>query len=702
MLVDSWASTGVVAVLAAPFSRLALSPRPAGASAGSCSAASCSGRTHQGTPARFRNMEGKFFNGGRRRAPHHALAALEDDAQEPSRRRGRRAKATGSSSAASTPAASSSSGSSSDSDTKSVPESDGDDDDDDGADPARRMASLVALVAMSTDQNPSAVAKHLRDDAETYRALEREAKGSAGVRAADGPERRIARNLEVLVDALGCAPADLAAIVRAFPAILVLDADDDVRAVVQFLTGPIPLGGVGMTPKAAKECVRRDPKMLGQSVKDELRPKFEYLVEHAGLRPGNVGDMLWLDLETQIKPRVEFLALECGMGSTAAAAAIRNFPPSQSHVLYRHFENPENMARKALKCLREEVGMSAEQVSLAIGRFPKILDYSPEKIAGCFEFLRATCALTEEECRRVIAATPQVVGLSVEENMAPKHRLLVHELGLGEDGAREVIACFPNLWTVANDNIRARFTFFLETVGCSREDLTAMLSSHPHGVLSLSTDNILESMNFIENVFATLPAEDTQRRTLGAGGPRERAVAVLAKVPMLVGYSVERKMRPTVDYIRETHPDVCAFRALKMCTNSLGGTIMPRCYFKERAGWNVLLVTAVHMSKSRFCEKVGITVAEYDEKAAEFIELTERMHPPPAKPRTPAFAIRSAIKAQTKRTTSRATAGAETAEKVSYGRNGQNGATTERRRATRREAAEARRRAAAKDAPDGE
>ena len=692
MLVDSWASTGVVAVLAAPLSRLALSPRPAGASAGSCSAASCSGRTHQGTPARFRNMEGQFFNGGRRRAPH-ALAALEDDAQEPPRRRGRRAKATGSSSAASTPAASSSSGSSSDSDTKSVPESDDDDDDDDdGADPARRMASLVALVAMSTDQNPSAVAKHLRDDAETYRALEREAKGSAGVRAAEGPERRIARNLEVLVNELGCAPADLAAIVRAFPGVLALDADDDVRAVVQFLTGPIPLGGVGMTKAAAKELlVRREPKMLGQSVKDALRPKFEYLVEHAGLRPGNVGDMLWLDLETQIKPRVEFLALECGMGSTAAAAAIRNFPPSQSHVLYRHFENPENMARKALKCLREEVGMSAEQVSFAIGRFPKILDYSPEKIAGCFEFLRSTCALTEEECRRVIAATPQVVGLSVEENMAPKHRLLVHELGLGEDGAREVIACFPNLWTVANDNIRARFTFFLETVGCSREDLTAMLASHPHGVLSLSTDNILESMNFIENVFATLPADDTQRRTLGDGGPRELAVAVLAKVPMLLGYSVERKMRPTVDYIRETHPDVCAFRALKMCTNSLGGTIMPRCYFKERAGWNVLLVTAVHMSKSRFCEKVGITVAEYDEKAAEFIELTERMHPPPAKPRTPAFAIRSAIKAQTKRTTSK------TAEKAEKG-----ATTTERRRATRREAAEARRRAAAKDAPDGE
>ena len=295
-----------------------------------------------------------------------------------------------------------------------------------------------------------------------------------------------------------------------------------------------------MTTAAAKECVRRDPKMLGQSVKDKLRPKFEYLVEHAGLRPGNVGDMLWLDLETQIKPRVEFLALECGMGSTAAAAAIRNFPPSQSHVLYRHFENPENMARKALKCLREKVGMSAEQVSFAIGRFPKILDYSPEKIAGCFEF----CArrARREECRRVIAATPQVVGLSVEENMAPSIVCWRTSWASGKTarGGHRLLSKPVDRPKTHSSAIHV----FLETVGCC-ENLTAMLASHPHGVLSLSTDNILESMNFIENVFATLPWT-----THSAG--RSAAVAdlrlVLAKVPMLLGYSVERKMRPTVDY----------------------------------------------------------------------------------------------------------------------------------------------------------
>ena len=212
---------------------------------------------------------------------------------------------------------------------------------------------------MSTDQTPAAVTKLLRDDDATYRALAREADAAGD--GPDGPERRIAQNLLFLSHELGCDANDLAAIVRAFPGVLALDADDDMRVVVAFLTGPIPTGGVGMTVAAARECVRRDPKMLAQSVKNKLSPKFEYLVEHAGLRPGNVGDMLRLDLETQIKPRVQFLALTCGMGSAAAAAAIRKSNPSQVHLLSKGFEDPGHNAHAALACMR------AGQVSKDVG-----------------------------------------------------------------------------------------------------------------------------------------------------------------------------------------------------------------------------------------------------------------------------------------------------------------------------------------------
>ena len=314
--------------------------------------------------------------GGRRVGPSRALATL-DDAERPPRRsgrggKGRRAKVSGASSPASTSTASSGSGS-------------GEENDDDD-DLIRRMG---ALVAMSTDQTPALVTKLLRDDAATYRALEREADAAGD--GADGPERRIAQNLLFLSHELGCDADDLAAIVRAFPGVLTLDVDDDMRVVVAFLTGPIPTGGVGMTVAAARECVRRDPKMLAQSVKNQLSPKFEYLVEHAGLRPGNVGDMLRLDLETQIKPRVQFLALTCGMGSAAAAAAIRKSNPSQVHLLSKGFEDPGHNAHAALACMRAGSGMSSEQLSAALGKYPKMLDYSPEKLTKCFGFLGKSC-----------------------------------------------------------------------------------------------------------------------------------------------------------------------------------------------------------------------------------------------------------------------------------------------------------------------
>ena len=587
MWVDLVGPAGAVAVLAAaPLSRFALG-RHTGTGASSVPSTSCSGRTgHGASSARLRNncSEGIVGgSGGRRVGPSRALAAL-DDAERPPRRsgrggKGRRAKASGASSPASTSTASSGSGS-----------SDGDADvrcrNDDDDDLIRRMG---ALVAMSTDQTPAAVTKLLRDDDATYRALAREADAAGD--GADGPERRIAQNLLFLSHELGCDADDLAAIVRAFPGVLTLDADDDMRVVVAFLTGPIPTGGVGMTVAAARECVRRDPKMLAQSVKNKLSPKFEYLVEHAGLRPGNVGDMLRLDLETQIKPRVQFLALTCGMGSAAAAAAIRKSNPSQVHLLSKGFEDPGHNAHAALACMRAGSGMSPEQLSAALGKYPKMLDYSPEKLTKCFGFLGKSCGLNAKERGRVIAATPQVLGLSVEENLANKLHLLVHELGLGEDGAREAIVGFPQVLTYNTDSLRARFEYFLEDVGCTPNELVAMLASYPQGVITLSMDNIARSVRFVTDVFAHLPSDDYQRRNLGDGAPATLAARMICKNPTLLGYSVDRKMRPTVEYVSANYPACCAMQALKMCTSSLGGTVMTRCFFKERAGWNVQLVT---------------------------------------------------------------------------------------------------------------
>jgi mTERF domain-containing protein len=279
------------------------------------------------------------------------------------------------------------------------------------------------------------------------------------------------------------------------------------------------------------------------------------------------------------------------MGSAAAAAAIRKSNPSQVHLLSKGFEDPGHNAHAALACMRAGSGMTPEQLSAALGKYPKMLDYSPEKLTKCFGFLGKSCGLNAEERGRVIAATPQVLGLSVEENLAHKLHLLVHELELGEDGAREAIVGFPQVLTYNTDSLRARFEYFLEDVGCTPTELVAMLASYPQGVITLSMDNIARSVGFVTDVFARLPSDDYQRRNLGDGAPATLAARMICKNPTLLGYSVDRKMRPTVEYVSANYPACCAMQALKMCTSSLGGTVMTRCFFKERAGWNVQLVT---------------------------------------------------------------------------------------------------------------
>jgi hypothetical protein len=122
--------------------------------------------------------------------------------------------------------------------------------------------------------------------------------------------------------------------VQPYAAVLTLDADENLRPVLRFLTSPLPRGGAGMSKKAAMETLRLSPFIFSMDVATNLRPKLEYLIHDLGLRPGDVAalttrgrrhpeaSLLRLDLESKIKPRVAFLAQWCYLG----AAFIRRNP----------------------------------------------------------------------------------------------------------------------------------------------------------------------------------------------------------------------------------------------------------------------------------------------------------------------------------------------------------------------------------------
>ena len=71
--------------------------------------------------------------------------------------------------------------------------------------------------------------------------------------------------------------------------------------------------------------------------------------------------------------------------------------------------------------------------------------------------------------------------------------------------------------------------------------------------------------------------------------------------------SVDRKLRPTLTFLRARYPDIEPSAALRMATFSLNGNIAPRVRLLERRGmrdrWKPS--TFLVWNAGKFCEKTG-------------------------------------------------------------------------------------------------
>jgi mTERF domain-containing protein len=179
---------------------------------------------------------------------------------------------------------------------------------------------------------------------------------------------------------------------------------------------------------------------------------------------------------------------------------------------------------------------------------------------------------------KVITWFPQVLGLSVEDNVAPKVRYLEEEVGLGRAGAVEVITRHPK-------------------------------------VLSLSVeDNIAPKVQFL--------AEE-----VGAG--REGAADIILQQPTMLSLSIERKLRPTLRFALEHFPDANAADIIpNIATHSLAGRLVPRMRLLRKHGeaGRFAASTMAKLTPAEFCARVGVTEEEYDAEVAECVREHAEKH----------------------------------------------------------------------------
>jgi hypothetical protein len=292
----------------------------------------------------------------------------------------------------------------------------------------------------------------------------------------------------------------------------------------------------------------------------------------------------------------------------------------------------------------------------------------------------------------------------VENNLAPTHAFLASELGLGETGVRAVVLRCPNVFGLTRETIRDKFAFLADAFAGERGDgaanAVAMVTRMP-ALLTISLENNLEpTAAFLLEACEEMlerdegredgsesasegereaaegeksASERRKRRTERVRARRRSAAAeIVAASPSLLGMSVERKLRPTLAYLRATFPSMTAATAFKSLTYSLGGNIAPRRNLLTSRGLDGRWAPSTFLAwtADAFCENVGVDREAYDDEvarcqtafAAEYAAKTAAGGPgarrsgeeggeggrPVDEPResTPGGAIRSAIRAR--------------------------------------------------------
>ena len=483
------------------------------------------------------------------------------------------------------------------------------------------------------------------------------AAGGMGPGARGGSEeldRRVVGVLTFLTDDMRLDQPENVKLILDYPEVLTLDAEEDMRPVVGFLKSPVAQGGAGMSHRAATKTLRAFPSVFARDVATDLRPKLRYLLDVVGVRPVDVAQMLDLDLDTQITPRVRFMSEECGLGAAAAAAVMRRNPRLMYEV------SVEETMRPALRCLKgeETTLLSTRDVAHILKKVPNVLFWSPEDVRAKMTFLSET--LGTQTAARVLVKYPGLLMLSVENNIAPKFRFLSEELGFGREGARAILTKAPQLIGLDEDNVRPKVNFLVEDLGLSRESAMAMVIRFPPLLTYDLENNLMPTAAFLRDA-----CEEMKRTTVtttgrsgngngnggggGGGGEGSRNVngieesvdvgTILMRHPSLLAMSVDRKLRPTLTFLRRHYPDCTLSTAMKLCTFSLAGNIMPRVRLLDkhahanaadddddgvrvrgesttslRDRWAV--ATFMGMSVDAFCRKAGVSREEYAAEVA--------------------------------------------------------------------------------------
>eukprot|EP00984_Skeletonema_dohrnii_P012074 scaffold4857_cov132-Skeletonema_dohrnii-CCMP3373.AAC.4 len=175
---------------------------------------------------------------------------------------------------------------------------------------------------------------------------------------------------------------------------------------------------VGLSHKQLRKMVLSRPQLLSYKLSN-IQATTTFFREELGLSSKDFISMLqsypsvlMYSIDNRLRPTVEFLQNTVQCTDQRVKRICTSYPNVFSHSLDKTF-----LPKLAFL---KELGLNRSEVSQVVAKFAPTLWLSEKNLSSKLDFLSKSLGMKTFELRTVVLTYPQILGLSVENNVTPK------------------------------------------------------------------------------------------------------------------------------------------------------------------------------------------------------------------------------------------------------------------------------------------
>lgn len=398
--------------------------------------------------------------------------------------------------------------------------------------------------------------------------------------------------------------------------------------------------------------LQQSPRILRKNSKTNLEPTYQFLKELYGTSLLAVAVKRNPDLlltrgagyEGGAFDLVEtFLVEELKLSKRQIATIKKDFP-----VL---FQTPVSKLLSTVYLFRNKMtNLSGEKSNVAIAKLmklhPQVFILSAESLEHRIGFLSQQCGL---DIGYIIGNAGSLLGLSVEDNLEPKFKLLSQHFP-DRTSLVAALKSHPQILGLSRDNLQAKISYFdfidsehSKNSSTLLQDDTLvsriLLKATPVFSLSLS-NNIIPKIEFLAKIWGVDEVDSTVPKLTSSidsisNSPRLTLSEQLRQFPSILSLSLVGNLQPTAEFYNRTHyikldcnwrlqPSSTALRGRDLAA-SLSNRLLPRWHFFRSkmmsegndciAELEIRKALPLHVLVSAtdivFCEDLSLNATEY-------------------------------------------------------------------------------------------